>query len=114
MNKLTKKKLLIISITLLIINLLLTAILFNLDNSTYQHLGGGAIEPHSVELIKGVIIGLIISYPISSFLIGLIVAIFIDKNLPYSQRIIRSFLLTLSIFYGLITILALIKVIMLL
>ena len=111
MNKLTKKKLLIISLGILVTNLLLTVILFSLDNSTYEHLDGQEIEPQSSELIRTVIFGQIISVPIFSLLIGLIVAIFIDKNLPYSQRIVRSFLLTLMVIYGLYTVMGLFKVI---
>ncbi len=111
MDKLTKKKLLIISLGLLAVNLLLTFILFNLDNSTYEHLDGQEIEPHNSELIRTVIFGQIISVPIFSFLIGLIVAIFIDKNISYSQRIVRSFLLTLMIIYGLYAVMGLFKVV---
>lgn len=111
MNILTKRNLLIISLGLLVINLLLTIILFILDNSTYEHLDGQQIEPHSSELIWAVIFGQMISVPIFSLLIGLIVAIFIDKKLPYSQRIVRSFLLTLMVIYGFYFIMGLFKVI---
>ena len=111
MDKLTKKKLLFISLGLLVINLLLTIILFNLDNSTYEHLNGDEIEPRSSELIRTVIFGQIISVPIFSLLIGLIVAIFVDKNLLYPKRIVRSFLLTLTAIYGLYTVMGLLKVI---
>lgn len=101
MEQLTKKKLLIISLVLLAINLILTFALFNLDPSPREHLDGTEIEAHSPELIRGLVMGQLISIPIFSFLIGLIVAIFIDRNVPYSQRIVRGFLLTLMIIYGL-------------
>ena len=111
MDKLSKKKLLFISLGLLVLNLLLTFILFSLDNSTYEHLDGQKIEPHSPELIRNVILGQVSSVPILSVLIGLIVAIFIDRNLPYFQRVVRSFLLTLAVIYGLYSVMGLIKVI---
>lgn len=111
MNKLTKKKLVIIALGLLLINLLLTILLSNLDDTTYKHLDGKEIEPHSSELIRTVIFGQLISLPIFSILIGLIVAVFIDKELPYSRRIIKGFLLTLTTIYGLYTIMGLIKVV---
>ena len=111
MDKLTKKKLLFITLGLLVINLMLTFILVSLDDSTYEHLDGQEIEPHSLELIRTIIFGQVISVPIFSVLIGLIVAIFVDKNLPYSQRIVRSCLLTLAVIYGLYSVMGLIKVI---
>lgn len=111
MNKLTKKKLLIISFGFLVINLLLTIILFSLDDSAHEHLDGREIQPHSSELIRTVIFGQLISVPFFSILIGLVVAIFINKNLPYSQRIVRSFLLTLATIYGLYSLMGLVKVV---
>src|SRR6478609_2601905 len=97
MNKLTTKKLLIISIGLMLSTVLLSVILVSLDDAPYKNLDGTEIQPHSPELIRTVILGQVVSVPLFSFLIGLVVAIFIDKHLPYSQRIGRSFLLTLSI-----------------
>lgn len=111
MNKLTKKTLIFISLGLLLTNLLLTIVLFKLDDSTYENLDGSEVQPHSSELIRTVIIGQVISFPILSLLVGLIVAIFIDKGLPYSQRIVKSFLLTLGTIYGLYAIMGIIKVI---
>ena len=111
MHTLTIKKLLTISLGLLAINLLLTIILFNLDNSTYEHLNGDENEPQSFELVRTVVFGQIISVPILSLLIGLIIAIFVDKNLPFSKRIFRSFLLTLTTIYGLYTLMGLVRVI---
>lgn len=111
MNKLTKKKLLVISLGLLAVDLLLTLVIVAKDNSTYEHLNGQEIAPQSSELLRTVIFGQVVSVPIFGFLIGLIVAIFIDKNVSYSQRIVRSYLLTLSIMYGLFTVMGLFKVI---
>ena len=110
MNRLTKKKLLFVALGLLIINLLLTVSLVNLDDTSYRHLDGKQIEPHSSELIQTVIFGQLISLPVFCFLIGLIVAIFVEKELPYSRRIMKSSLLTLTIIYGLYTIMGVIKV----
>jgi hypothetical protein len=110
MNKLTRKKLLLTSIGLLAINLLITFILFRLDNAPYEHLDGQEIAPQSSELIWTLMRGQLISFPIFSFLIGLIVALFIDKNLPYSQRIVRSFLLTLTVIYGFLAAMGLTKI----
>ncbi len=110
MNKLTKRKLLIISFGLLLVNLLLAIVLFNLDNSTYENLDGTEVQPHSSELIKTVLLGLVISIPIVCFLIGLIVAIFIEKNVSYPQRIVKSFLLTLAVVYSLYALMGLIKI----
>ena|SRR5687768_5246534 len=112
MNRLTKKKLLFIALGLLIINLLLTILLVNLDDTSYRHLDGKQIEPHSTELIQTVMFGQVISLPFFCFLIGLIVAIFVEKELPYSRRIIKSSLLSLTIIYGLYTIMGVIKVAM--
>ena len=114
MNKLTKKRLLIISIGLLIINLFLAFALFNLDNSTYENLDGSKVKPYSSELIQGIIVGLVISFPLLSLFIGLIVAIFIDRGVPYSKRIVKGSLLTLSTIYGLFAVMGAIKVMMLL
>lgn len=111
MNKLTKKKLLFISFGLLTINLIMTFVLFNLDSSDYEHLDGQVIEGQSAELARTVFFGQVISVPFFSLLIGLIVAIFVDRNLPYSQRIVRSFLLTLAFIYGLYSVMGLIKII---
>jgi hypothetical protein len=101
MGKLTTRRLLFISLGLLLIDLSLAVILFNLDDSTYQNLDGTAIEAHSVGLIRTVISGLVISIPILCFLVGLLVAIFIDRNRPYSERIVKAFLLTLTVVYAL-------------
>ena len=111
MNKLTKKKLLLIAFGLLLTNLVLTILLSNLDDTTYKHLDGKEMEPHSSELIRTVLFGQIISLPVFSILIGLIVAIFVDRELPYSRRIIKGFLLTLTTIYGLYTVMGLIKVV---
>lgn len=111
MNKLTKKKLLIISLGFLVFNLILTVILLNLDNSTYEHLDGSEVTPRSTQLIRAVVVGQIISVPLFSLLIGLVVAIFVDKNIPYSQRIVRCFLLTLMTIYGFYSLMGLIKIV---
>jgi hypothetical protein len=111
MKNLTKSKLVIICSVLMLVNVFLAIITFNLDDSTYQNLDGSEVQPHSLELITRVLSGIVISVPIVCFLIGLLVALFIDKHLPYVQRTVKGFLLTLAIVYGLYASMGLVKLI---
>ncbi|MBX7124972.1 MAG: hypothetical protein K1X47_04705 [Cyclobacteriaceae bacterium] len=110
MSKTSKRKLLVIAVGLLVLNLLLASLLFALDDSSYEHLDGRPIAPHSDELIRSVVVGQLVSVPIISFLLGLIVAIFINRQEPYSRRILPGFLYTLIVIYALHTAMAVLKV----
>ena len=111
LRNLTKKKLLFICIGLILVNVILTVLLTQLDSSTYHNLDGTEVAPGSEELLRTVLFGQLISFPIISFLIGMIVAIFIDRELPYSRRIFTSFLLVLAIVYAIFALMGGVKVI---
>lgn len=109
MTSLTKKKLRITCLVLLIINLFLTVKFWKMNTRYYQHLDGTEVHGSSPEMLQTLLVGQLISFPLLSLLIGLIVALFIDKHLPYSRRIIPGFILTLTMVYGLLTVMGLSK-----
>lgn len=43
--------------------------------------------------------GLLISFPLLSLLLGTITAIFINRELPYTKRYLKAFILTLTFIY---------------
>ena len=103
MKNLTNRKLLGYCLAFLTLNLILTALLFYLDERGAVHLDGSYAAPQSNELISGVLMGQVISIPLLSLLLGAIITLFIDKEKPYKKRYIKGFLLTLAIIYGLMT-----------
>lgn len=107
----TIKKLIASALILLVFDLCLAILLFEMDNSTYMNLDGTEVQPHSSELIRTVFVGQLISFPLISLLIGLLVALFVDRDRPYSKRIVKGFLVTLTAVYGLFAVMGLIKVV---
>lgn len=107
----TIKKLILLNVCLLILNILLSTFLFILDDSGAYHLDGSYTEAHSLELFWILIKTQIISIPIICLILGLITSLFVEKQLPYQKRYWKGFLLTLSVVYGLFSISGLIKVI---
>lgn len=111
MTGLTNRKLLLINFGLLGVSLCIAIALFYLDDSGVRHLNGDYVEPKSQELISAVLRGLIISMPILSLVLGLVTAIFIEKDKPYRQRYVKSVLLTLGTIYLLYSIMGLINIV---
>lgn len=111
MTGLTNRKLLLINFGLLGVSLCVATALFYLDDSGVRHLNGDYIEPKSQELISTVVRGLIISMPILSLVLGLVTAIFVEKDKPYRKRYVKSVLLTLGIIYLLYSIMGLINIV---
>ena len=111
LRNLTIKKLLFICIGLILLNVILTFLLMQLDDSTYHNLDGTEVAPRSEELLRTVLFGQLISFPLISFLFGMIVAIFIDREIPYTKRIFRSFLLVLAVVYAIFALMGSVKVI---
>jgi hypothetical protein len=111
MTGLTNRKLLLINFGLLGVSLCIATALFYLDDSGARHLNGDYVEPKSQELITAVVRGLIISMPILSLVLGLVTAIFIEKDKPYRQRYVKSVLLTLGTIYLLYSIMGLINIV---
>jgi len=114
MEKLTKRKLALACVLLLVLNLILSTLLFYLDNTGAEHLDGTYIEPQSSELLLSLFKGQVISFPIICLLLGAITTIFIERDKPYKKRYLKGFLLTLASVYGLFSAMGLIRVIMLL
>ena len=114
MKNLTTKKLAITCIILLIINLLLSVVLFSLDDVGLEHLDGTSIEAKSSELIMSLINAQIISFPVLCLFLGAITTIFIEREKPYKKRYLKGFLLTLSAVYGIFSVMGIIRLILLL
>tara|TARA_B100000427_G_C14981388_1_gene365474 strand:- start:101 stop:448 length:348 start_codon:yes stop_codon:yes gene_type:complete len=109
MKQFTIKKLGIFSIISCIINIILTIVHVNLSSSGAQRLDGSYLKPNSIELIIQLIKAQAISTPILCLFLGAITTFFIEKEKPYKKRYFKGFLLTLSVVYGILIVITLIK-----
>jgi len=107
----SNKKLLSIAFVLTIIDLALSLGIYYLTDTGAYHLNGEYIEPHDKELLKLNILGLLISYPILSILIGSITTLFIKRELPYKKRFLKGCLLTLITIYFIFSLAGLYKLV---
>jgi hypothetical protein len=96
MKKIETKRLIMITLSLLVTSLVIGVILFLFDDSGSEHLDGTYVAPKSAELISAVAKGLIISMPIFCLVLGAITAIFIERDTPYRKRYVRGYLFTLA------------------
>ena len=110
----SNKRLIIVTLFLLAFNVLFAIVIHDISDAGGYHLNGEYIEPHSPELILLQIRGMIISIPILCLFIGAVVAIFINKQLPYKKRYLRGVFLTIVVVYFFLLIAEIYKVISLL
>jgi hypothetical protein len=103
-NRLTLKKLGVIAVALLIIDLIFSYILWKTDLSGASNLDGTYNEPGSENIIRALVMALLLSLPLLSAILGTIPAIFINRELPYGTRYPKGILLTLVLLYGLMAV----------
>ncbi len=102
-KKISIKILTIIILYLLIFIIVIQTILFY-QNFGSVHADGTPIKAKSMDLIITKGLGIIVSLPIISLMLGGIVALFIERDTLFINRYIKSFLIVLSILYSIIII----------
>lgn len=109
MKNIPNKKLLLIFVVLLILNVI--ALIFQTQKAGAYNLNGTYSEANSTGLILSVLFGIIISFPLLFAFLASIIALFLNKNVSYKKRFIRTFLFILVIFYTLFLIRVLFNII---
>ncbi|MBZ4034325.1 hypothetical protein K6T82_06085 [Flavobacterium sp. 17A] len=98
MKNISNKKLFSIFAVLLILDII--GLIFQTQKTGAYNLNGSYSEANSVGLIVSVLFGIVISFPLLFAFIAAVIALFINKVLPYKKRFIRIFLFILVIFYA--------------
>jgi hypothetical protein len=101
LNKLSIKQLAPVIVGLMIINLTLAYILWSSETAEVEHLDGSYSAAGSPEVLRAVVMTIVFTIPVLCLLLALLTAIFINKELPYTKRYWKAFMVTLSIGYGL-------------
>ncbi|UWY30381.1 hypothetical protein N4T20_10690 [Flavobacterium sp. TR2] len=98
MKNISNKKLFSIFVVLLILDII--GLIFQTQKTGAYNLNGSYSEANSVGLIVSVLFGIVISFPLLFAFIAAVIALFMNKVLPYKKRFIRIFLFILVIFYA--------------
>ncbi len=97
MKNIPNKKLFLVFVVLLILNVI--GLIFQTQKTGAYNLNGTYSEANSTGIILSVIFGIVISFPLLFAFLASVIAIFLNKNVSYKKRFIRTFLFILVIFY---------------
>jgi hypothetical protein len=109
----TSRKLLVVCLSLLILNTLISFLYVSVSHAGAYHLDGTYVEPQSVELLKTFLLAFWVSIPILCLFFSVIVTFFIGRNTPYRSRYAKGYLATIVVVYGLCSLLGIVKLIVL-
>ena len=98
MKNISNKKLLIVFVILLTLNII--CLIFLTQQNGASNLDGSYSEANSAGLIISVLSGILISFPFACAILAGIIAFFVNKQEAYGKRFSRTFLVTLVIVYA--------------
>jgi hypothetical protein len=109
----TTKKLIIFNLAGLILMMVLAWLVFQFNQEGFvQHLDGTYMAKSSKELYYSNVRSLLFSFPLLALIVGAVIAIFVQRELPYKNRFVRCFLWTLLVIYSLLALMSLVKLAM--
>jgi hypothetical protein len=97
LKNISNKKLFLVFVVILILDII--GLIFQTQKEGAYNLNGTYSEANSTGLILSLLFGIIISFPLLFALLAAIIALFLNKDLPYKKRFIRTFLIILVVFY---------------
>jgi hypothetical protein len=98
--KFSNKKLLIAVLVLAVVDIFFSVSLWQMDQYGATNLDGTHAEARSMKLLSGLLLGLLVSFPVFCTLLALLVALVMNKQLPYGTRVARALLIILLVVYA--------------
>lgn len=109
----TTKKLIYFNLAALVLLMVLSWLVYRQNQAGFvQQLDGTYMARSSMEFFYAGVRSFLLAFPFVALVLGAIIALFVQRTLPYRQRFVRSFLWALLVIYSCLILMSFVKLVM--